>query len=702
MAVIGKIRQRSGLLVVVVGIALAAFVLGDFAKRSKPQTPNIGVINGENINYQDYNRKFEENLANTRQQRQTDRLSQDEIYRARESTWTQMVQQLLMEKEYDKLGLSLTPDELFDQIQGADPHPAVIQSFTDPETGEFNRELVINYLHNLDNMQQAAKDQWLNFERYVKEDRLRTKYQNLIAKSYHMPAEIAKLSYQEKNDAVDLEFTAVRYSNIADSLVTLSDADYKAFYDTYKNNYDREAERDIEYIIFEVVPSDEDIENSKSYIEGLIPEFIRTTNVESFVNANSESSYDGRWLGHDELSPALAEVMFEDEQEIGFVYGPYFEDDAYKIARLVNKADRVDSLMASHILIAYEGALRSEQSRSVEEARSLADSLLTVVKKRPAALEELAGEWSDDASAEMNQGDLGWFTDGQMVPTFNDFVVDNPVGAVDVVESDFGFHIIKVTGKKEPSKKVQLAVISQEVSPSSKTHQDIFAQASKFAAENKTMEQFNATIENEGLNKRLAPSLRAMSNRIPGLENPRQVVRWAFDEKTKPGEVSTIFDLDDMFVIAVLTKKTEKGIPVLADLKEQIESQVRNKKKGEMLLQKMKEMNNDLQKIAEEYNVQVEELDGFNFDTRMFAGYGQENKIIGEVFGMKEGEVKTIAGNNAAFAVKLKSAKKSDDGDASDLIHEQLISFQNTVRNNAAYRAIEKISKIEDNRLMFY
>ena len=170
MAVIGKIRQRSGLLVVVVGIALAAFVLGDFAKRSKPQTPNIGVINGENINYQDYNRKFEENLANTRQQRQTDRLSQDEIYRARESTWTQMVQQLLMEKEYDKLGLSLTPDELFDQIQGADPHPAVIQSFTDPETGEFNRELVINYLHNLDNMQQAAKDQWLNFERYVKEE----------------------------------------------------------------------------------------------------------------------------------------------------------------------------------------------------------------------------------------------------------------------------------------------------------------------------------------------------------------------------------------------------------------------------------------------------------------------------------------------------------------------------------------------------
>lgn len=701
MAVIGKIRQRSGLLVVVIGVALAAFILGDFAKGSKQQTLNIGVVNGENINIQDFNRKFEENVENTRQQRQTDRLTQDELFRTRESTWNQMIQQLIMEEQYSKLGLALTAEELFYQVQGPNPHQAILQNFQNPETGVYEREMVLNYLQNLDNMPPAAKNQWINFERYIKEDRLQSKYQNLIAKSFHLPQAMANLAHQEKNNKAELDFVGVRYTAVADSLVSLSDADYKAFYDVYKKTYERDAQRDIEYVVFDIMPSAEDNNTARAYVQSLLEEFRVTDNVDGFVNANSETPYNDVWLGIGEVPVSIEGVMFE--QEPGFVYGPYFEDNTYKLARLVDVAFRPDSLKASHILISFQGTMRSEQTRSREQAQALADSLLNEIKKRPASLEEIASALSDDPSAATNSGDLGWFRDGQMVPPFNQFVLDNNVGAVGLVETDFGFHIVKVTGKKEPVKKIKLAVITYEVTASTKTYQDVFAKASKFAAENKTADSFNETIENEGLNKRTAPALRMMSNRIPGIENPRQVIRWAFDENTKVGDISTIFDLDNMFVVAVLTNKSEKGIPELKDIKEMIEPQVRNRKKGEMIVQKMKEMNNDLEKVAQVYNVQVENVADVSFDSRMFAGYGQENKVIGNVFVLNEGDVTAIAGSNAAFLVKLKKVNRAPETtNFSTIIAEQSTSFQNNIRNNAAFRAIEKIAEIEDNRMLFY
>ncbi len=199
MAVIGKIRKRSGLLVVVIGVALAAFVLGDFATGGggRPEM-NVGTVDGEDINIQDFNRKYDQNVEATRQQSQNERMSQDELFRLRDNTWNQMLEEIIMSKEYEKLGLTVTSEELFDQIQGSNPHPAVIQNFTNPETGQFDRELVLNYLQNLNEMPQASRDQWLIFERYVKEDRLRTKYQNLITKAHYLPTSLAKAEYENK------------------------------------------------------------------------------------------------------------------------------------------------------------------------------------------------------------------------------------------------------------------------------------------------------------------------------------------------------------------------------------------------------------------------------------------------------------------------------------------------------------------------
>ena len=700
MAVIGKIRQRSGLLIVVIGIALAAFILGDFAKKDNRQTPNIGVVNGENISIQDFNRKFEENVEATRKQRQVERLSQDEMFRVRETTWNQMVQDMVMKEEMDKLGLIVTTEELFDQIQGTNPHPAVISNFQNPETGQYDRSLVMNYLQNLDQMQQAAKDQWLVFERYIKEDRLKTKYENLITKSYHMPKAMAELTFHDKNDKVQISLTGIRYATVADSLVTVSDKDYQEFYTENKKSFEREATRDIEYLVFDIVASQEDNNKAQAMIQQLAEEFRSTTNIAGFVNANSETRYDSTWLTREAVPVNLESIIFD--QEPGFVYGPYFDEGSYKLTRLVDATSRPDSLKASHILIAYSGSMRSEQTRTKAQAQTMADSLLNEIKKKNLKITDLAATLSDDQSAQTNAGDLGWFKDGQMVVPFNNFVLDNKVGTIGIAETDFGYHIIEVTGKKEPQKMVRLATITYEVAPSTKTYQDVFAKASKFATDNKTAEQFNKTVEADGLNKRVAPALREMSNRIPGIENPRQVIRWAFDSETSVGDVSTIFDLDDMFVIALLTKKSDKGIPELADIKETIQPQVLNKKKGEYIVEKMKSQGEDLNLIASTFNSQVETTD-LTFDSRMLLNFGQESKVIGKIFTLSNGSFAPIAGSTAAFAVKVNNTSVATlPSQLDQLTTEGRSAFEASVRNNAAFRALEKVIKIEDNRMLFY
>ncbi|MBU1010345.1 MAG: SurA N-terminal domain-containing protein [Bacteroidetes bacterium] len=701
MAVIGKIRKHSALLVIVIGVALAAFVLGDFTKKSRPSN-YVGKIAGEDITITDFNRKYEENVEASKRQAQSDRIPQEELYRIRENTWNQLVQEVVMGKEYDKLGIVVTPEELFDQIQGPKPHFAVIQNFVNPETGQYDRDMVIRYLQNLDNMPQENKDQWLTFERYVKEDRLKTKYSNLVTKSYYIPMAFAKKTYEEKNDKASAQLVGVRYSSVPDSLMKLTDKDYDRYFEDNKIIYDQPESRDIEYIVFDIVPSEKDMQSAEAYVKTLVDEFKLTENVVGFVNANSDTKYDSTWFSKSDVPVALESVMFDAEK--GTVYGPYFENGAYHLARLVDITMRPDSMKASHVLISYKGAARSQESRTKEEAAKLADSLFTIIKKNPSQMGALAAAFSTDPSASKNQGDLGWFKDGQMVGPFNNFVYENKIGTIGFVETMFGYHVVEVTGKKEPAKKIRIAQITHTVTASTQTFQETFAKASKFATENKTHDRFIASIESQGLNKKIANSLRPNTFSVAGIENPRQIVRWAFDENTKVNDVSTIFDLDNMYVIASLTRIIEKGIPEIGLVKEIIHPQVVNMKKGEYLTEKMKAYANDLNQLATAFGVEVSDVPSITFDTRSLPGFGQEQKAIGELFALRPaGMTKPIAGNTSAFVIKMNELTKAGERGNYDPIRNELkATFEQQVRNNSPFKAIEKVSDIEDNRIIYF
>lgn len=701
MAAIGNIRKHYGLLVAFVGLALLAFVLGDlFKSTNSRQGTNVASVGNEKITYQDYSNMVSMNLENAKASN-AGSITPEQNYSIHASTLEQMIRDIVMKREYKDLGLVVSSEELFDQFLGENPNQYVVSSFTGAD-GKFNRELVETYIRDFQTLTPEMQANWLNFERAIKEDRLNTKYDNLLKKSFYLPTKLAERYYSDKNDKVSAEVYAIRYNTIADSTVVLSDADKKAFYEENKNKYQTDATRAIDYIVFEIKPSKADIDFSRNLVNDLKDDLASIENAASFVNANSDLPFDSTWKSRTDVPAEFENAIFSNGA--GFVYGPYENDGYYNVAKVLDVENRSDSLMASHILVSYANALRSTETRTKDEAKSLADSLLNVIKKDNSKIETLAKDFSDDPSAQTNNGDLGWFTDGTMVYTFNEFVQDNKVGTVGMVETPFGYHIIKVTDRNEAAPKARIAVVANEITASTATYQNIFAEANRFVTENTTAEEFNAAIENQGLNKRTFPTMRTTTNYITGISNPRQIVRWAFDENTKVGDMSSIFDLDDMYVVAVLTKAVEEGDAPYQDIAERYEYVIKKEKKGAMLAEQAKAYGTDYQKMIDNLKGEKTTVDNVTFEGRGFGNFGVEDKVIGTVIGMKEGEVsEPIIGGNGLYVVKVvKETPAATTTDYSNIQREQRSKYNNQILNNAVYSALKDMTKIEDNSILFY
>ncbi|MBR3914315.1 MAG: peptidylprolyl isomerase [Bacteroidales bacterium] len=701
MAAIGNIRKHYGLLVAFVGLALLAFVLGDlFKSTNSRQGTNVASVGNEKITYQDYSNMVSMNLENAKASN-AGSITPEQNYSIHASTLEQMIRDIVMKREYKDLGLVVSSEELFDQFLGENPNQYVVSSFTGAD-GKFNKELVETYIRDFQTLTPEMQANWLNFERAIKEDRLNTKYDNLLKKSFYLPTKLAERYYSDKNDKVSAEVYAIRYNTIADSTVVLSDADKKAFYEENKNKYQTDATRAIDYIVFEIKPSKADIDFSRNLVNDLKDDLASIENAASFVNANSDLPFDSAWKSRTDVPAEFENAIFSNGA--GFVYGPYENDGYYNVAKVLDVENRSDSLMASHILVSYANALRSTETRTKDEAKSLADSLLNVIKKDSSKIETLAKDFSDDPSAQTNNGDLGWFTDGTMVYTFNEFVQDNKVGTVGMVETPFGYHIIKVTDRNEATPKARIAVVANEITASTATYQNIFAEANRFVTENTTAEEFNAAIENQGLNKRTFPTMRTTTNYITGISNPRQIVRWAFDENTKVGDMSSIFDLDDMYVVAVLTKAVEEGDAPYQDIADRYEYVIKKEKKGAMLAEQAKAYGTDYQKMIDNLKGEKTTVDNVTFEGRGFGNFGVEDKVIGTVIGMKEGEVsEPIIGGNGLYVVKVvKETPAATTTDYSNIQREQRSKFNNQILNNAVYSALKDMTKIEDNSILFY
>ena len=705
MAAIERIRRHSGLLIAIIGLALLAFVLQDlFQSQGRNREYNVAVIDGEKIPYQDFETLKDKNMESRRTS--NNNLSSAETYSIYNSTLDQMVKDHIMGKEYETVGINVSSDELYDQFVGENPHQWVVQSFSNPD-GSFNKEMVEYYLQNLNDFAPDARVRWLDFERAVKDNRLETKFNELVKASYHVPAALAEKYYQNKNTKASADVIALRYATIPDSTVVVTDKDNKAFYEENKFRFETDERRDIDYVVFEIKPSQEDRQDALKLVQSMREDFVNTDNVVNFVNANSDRRYDSTWMGRKDVSQQIEKVIFDNGNGKGYVYGPYEDNETFNLVRIVDMQSRPDSLKASHILISYAGAPNSQDTITKEQAEAKANELLAQLRSNPkneGLFAELAEANSTDPGSKTKGGDLGWFTDGAMVAPFNEYVMNNPVGSLGIVETIFGYHIIKVTDKTQAQPKVRLAYLTHEITPSTKTYQNTFAEANKFVTESKNYDQFNAAVEREGLTKRTMPRMNAATYQITGIDNPRQIVRWAFDDKTKVGDVSSIFDLDDMFVVAALTNIVPEGYAPMEAIIDQAKYQVINKKKGEMAVEKMKACANDVNRMVNELGAESATVSDVTIDSRVLSNFGVEADIIGTLLGMKEGEeVGPIAGNSSAFILKnVKLTPAEATTDYSDILREKTSQFNNKVLNGSVYNALKNLADIKDNRAVFY
>ncbi len=702
MAIIGKIQGHYKLIVFIIGIALAAFIMGDFLKKGKSSSSYVGEINGEKIRGTVFNSKVDEATEMRKQMTGSANISSAESFGIRESVWNQMVSELVMQKEYDKLGLDVSKEELDDMVSGKNPHPYIVQNFTDPQTGKFDPKIVKQFVDNLDKVDPAMRQRYQMIIKSIRDSRLAEKYQNLIASAYYVPRAFAKKEYIARNEHVSLSTVALRYETVPDKQVKLTDADYKKYYDENKNRFEQEDSRDIDYVVYSVTPSDGDMKAINADVAQLYSDFQQSKDVANFVNTRSDVRYDSSWVKKGQLPGRLDTLAFNSTP--GTFIAPFIEKELYTMAKVVDMQTRPDSLKASHILISFQGS-QAGGKRTKEAAKKLADSLEMVAKKNPKLFGELALKYSEDPSAKKNGGDLGWFQDGSMVPAFNNACVRNPVGDIVVAESPYGYHVINITGKTAPVKKVRLAIVARKIEAGNETFQNIYTAASSFSSENQTMMAFDNAIKKKGLNKRTAERIRSNEGQLPGIDNAREVIRWAYNEKTEKGMVSSVFDCSGKYVVACVKQIREKGIAPLEQIKNDIKPFVIREKKAEILIAKMAKVagTKNLVQMAFQLGSRVDTIQNITFASPNIPFYGREPQVVGTAFGLKKGDFsKPIKGEMAVYIIRIDEVSPAPV--VKDYNNEKAV-IANYFRSRVyreVYQAILDKSKIKDNRIVFY
>ncbi len=706
MAVIRKIRNYTGLLIAVIGVGLAAFVLGDFLGYGPMRQPrfDVGKVDGTSIPYQQFEMRVQQQIENWQNQTGAS-AGPDEAFRIRQQVWNEMVKEILLEEKFEGLGVEVSAEELYNMIHGPDPHPILVQSFSDPATGSYDPQQVIDFLRNFDMLDPTIRNQWVMLEQFIKKDRRESKYHQMIGNAYTVPATLAEMDFLHRNKTADIRFAFKSHNDIDDDEVSVSDRELRRVYDENRRHFRREASRHIKYVSLPVFPSDEDRENTLNEINLLKEEITDVPNIESFVNSMSDRRFDPTYHAEGTLSPQIDPEIFD--MPAGTVLGPYMEDNAYVIAMLNDIQMRPDSMRASHILVAYRGSAAATQEtvRSYAEAQEKADSLLSLVRNNPARFPALAAQASDDPAAAMNQGDLEWFRDGAMVPAFNEAVVETPVGSFVTVETDFGFHVIHVTNKSPLSKKVQVARIVRDIEPGSRTYQDVYARISAFASALREKKDFDAAAEEADLTVREAEQVGMMDRTLPGIDQGRQIVQWAFLDETREGDYSRIFETDNTFVVATVVRKQEESTPPLDEIRPEIMDIAMREKKQELIAEEMIRLmtNGTLEGLATQMDLEVLEATNITFNSRNLPGAGPEPRVIGTLFARREeATIGPVKGNNGVFVVEI---VRMDDVPLPEDLTQAKRPLRDAFRNRVpaqAFEAIRDNADIEDNRAMFF
>jgi peptidyl-prolyl cis-trans isomerase D len=697
MAVLQKIRQRSLLLILVIGFCLLAFIIGDIFNSGGFSTTSkyIGTVNGKDISFEEFRVK----VSNVEKSGQQGMTSMQAVNRV----WDQEVSIALLTAEFDKLGIQAGEKHIMEALkmdQNIGQNPLFQNA-----AGQFDLAKFKEYFKSNPEQAQYIKDR-------EKDADLNAKYQiyNTMVKGglYTTEAE-GKMKYEMEANKVNMNYVAVMYSSLKDSDVKVSDAEITDYMKKNEKKFKAEAGRELDYVVIEDKASAEDEAEVKTKVNGLLtgsvvynqetgkndtlPGFRGAVNIVDFVNENSDIPYDSTYTAKKDLPAEHADALFA--LAPGAIYGPYMRGPYYCISKSMGRKAGANA-KASHILISYEGTQvpNKKEKRTKEQAKAKAEMLLAQVKANPTSFLMLALTNSDDSSAQQG-GDLGYFAPGQMVKPFNDFVFGNPVGKIGLVETDFGFHIINVTDKQDA---IRLATIAQKIEPSETTTDKLYTQAVQFEMD-ANEKDFDKIAKAQKLTVTPAVKVKEMDEVCGGLGPQRQIVRWAFEKGTNVGDVKR-FEVANMGnVIVKLKKSTDKGLMAVEDARPSVEPILKNKKKAALLMAKMKAGSPEA--IAQASKTTVQQAIDLTLENPNIPNAGPERKVVGTAFAIGVNKVSApIEGNSGVYVVQptliTKAPALKNHADYVNKVKSQVQSYTGRV-----IPALKEDADIEDNRSKF-
>ncbi|MDO7848900.1 SurA N-terminal domain-containing protein [Hymenobacter sp. M29] len=707
MALINTIREKSGWAVGTVAVGMLLFIVGGDLVGGKNRLFNrndsvVGEVAGQKVELADYNNALEQakQAFAAQQQRQPD---EQALGYLRDQAWNQTIYNLAFQPEYDKLGLKVSDDELVDMVQGDNISPGIKQAFTDQKTGQFDKARLIDYLKNLDKLPPENQLAWHNFEANLPIERLRNKYNALLKNSVYVTSAEAKRFDANQNAKATVKYLFVPYGSISDSAVKVTDAELQAYLDKNKGKYKVEDGRSVEYISIPVVASKEDSAAVKTSMAELTTQFASAPVDSLFVSANSEQPYNKAFRSPADLPEQLRKQLPLTQ---GQIYGPYAENGTYSLYKVSGTGTgKQAAARASHILIKADGTTPEAKAAAKAKAQDILNKI-----KGGADFAAMARQFGTDGTKDQG-GDLGWFGQGRMVPEFEKAIFGaTSTGLLpNVVETSFGYHVIKITAV--PTKQTyQVAEVKKTIAPSDATREAAYAKAQELKGQATDLASFRAlTTKDKTLVKQEAKNLDRGARSVNNLQNAREMVRWAFGfspngGETKVGDISEVYEMGDQYVIAALTDERAKGTATIESLRPELTALVRNEKKAAQIISKLG-TSGTLEEMAAKYGptAQVGTAPNVVLGQGSIANIGFEPLAVGRAFALKPGQKSApIQGEQGVVVVQPESVTPAPAPANLKNVQQQLAQQRAQQQDSKIYEAIKAHANVKDNRTKFF
>ncbi|MDB5268434.1 MAG: peptidylprolyl isomerase [Hymenobacter sp.] len=708
MALINTIREKSGWAVGTVAVGMLLFIVGGDLVGGKNKLfggndQTVGEVAGKKVELADYNNALEQakQAFVAQQQRQPDDQAMGYL---RDQAWNQTIYRMAFQPEWEKLGLTVSDDELVDMVQGDNISPGIKQAFTDQKTGQFDKARLVEYLKNLDKLPAENQAAWHNFEANLPAERLANKYNALLKNSVYVTTAEAKRFDAAQNTKETLKYLFVPYGSISDSAVTVTDAQLQAYLDKNKGKYKVEDGRSVEYITVPVVASKEDSAAVKTSMAELTTQFASAPVDSLFVMQNSEQPYNKAFRSPADLPEQLRKQL---PLAAGKIYGPYAENGTYSLYKVTGTGvGKEPAARASHILIKAEGTTPEAKAAAKAKAQDILNKI-----KGGADFAAMARQFGTDGTKEQG-GDLGWFGKGRMVPEFEKaiFGATAPGLLPNVVETSFGYHVIKITAA--PTKQTyQVAEVKKTIAPSDATREAAYAKAQELKGQATDLASFRAlTTKDKTLQKQEAKNLDRGARSVNNLQNARELVRWAFGfnvngAETKVGDVSEVYEMGDQYVIAALTDERAKGTATVANLKPELSAMVRNEEKAKQIIAKLPKTGS-LEEMATKYGptAQVGTAENVILGQGSIANIGFEPLAVGKAYALKPGQKSApIQGEQGVLVIEPVTIAEPQVANTNlKAVQQQLAQQRAQAQDGKIYEAVKAHANVKDNRTKFF